>query len=135
MPEFLSGCASRHNSEHEFTGKNFPVNIRCEAIKRGAIASALLFVEKLYDVVADEGGTGDFPVAETSPHSGSVLKNEFFMSNESTGNSPAPPRCPSCAQPMQLIKRTPRFDELPELFTFSCRTCGVAHTEARHDNR
>jgi hypothetical protein len=26
------------------------------------------------------------------------------MSNESTGNSPAPPRCPSCAQPMQLIK-------------------------------
>ena len=41
-----------------------------------------------------------------------------------------PPRCPSCAQPMRLIKRTPRFDGLPELATFECRACGVSHIEA-----
>jgi hypothetical protein len=42
----------------------------------------------------------------------------------------APPRCPSCAQPMRLARRTSRFDGLPELATFECRACGVSHTEA-----
>jgi transposase-like protein len=41
-----------------------------------------------------------------------------------------PPRCPSCAQPMRLSRRTARFDGLPELATFECRSCGVFHIEA-----
>jgi hypothetical protein len=42
----------------------------------------------------------------------------------------APPRCPSCAQPMRLAKRVSRFDELPDLAVFGCRACGVSHIEA-----
>lgn len=41
----------------------------------------------------------------------------------------SPPRCPSCAQPMRLAKRTPRFDGLPDVATFECRACGVWHIE------
>jgi hypothetical protein len=40
------------------------------------------------------------------------------------------PRCPSCAQPMRLAKRTVRFDELPDVAIFECRACGVSHIEA-----
>jgi hypothetical protein len=31
---------------------------------------------------------------------------------------------------MRLVRRTSRFDGLPDLATFECRTCGVAHIEA-----
>jgi hypothetical protein len=41
-----------------------------------------------------------------------------------------PPRCPSCAQPMRLTRRTARFEGLPEVVTFECRACGVSHIEA-----
>jgi hypothetical protein len=44
--------------------------------------------------------------------------------------SPKPPHCPSCAQIMQLARVTSRFDDLPDLYTFECRACGVAHIEA-----
>jgi len=41
------------------------------------------------------------------------------MLNDSDDKSAAkPPRCPKCAQPMRLVRRTPRFGGLPELFTF-----------------
>jgi len=40
--------------------------------------------------------------------------------------APIPLRCPSCAQPMQLIRRTQRFSELPDLCTFECGACGVS---------
>ena len=43
--------------------------------------------------------------------------------------SPKPPHCPSCAQIMQLARVTSRFDDLPDLYTFECRPCGVAHIE------
>jgi hypothetical protein len=43
--------------------------------------------------------------------------------------APKPPRCPKCAQVMRLVRRTPRFDGLPELFTFECLACGVFHFE------
>jgi hypothetical protein len=43
----------------------------------------------------------------------------------------APPRCPNCAQPMRLAKRTARFDGLPDVVTFECRACGVTHIEAQ----
>ena len=53
-----------------------------------------------------------------------------FMSDESA-NKPArtPPRCPSCAQPMRLVRKTLRFHGLPELYTFECRTCDVSFTQ------
>jgi hypothetical protein len=41
----------------------------------------------------------------------------------------SPPRCFSCARPMQLVRRTPRFGGLPDLCTFECRECGVWHIE------
>ena len=44
--------------------------------------------------------------------------------------SPKAPLCPSCAQIMQLARVTSRFDDLPDLYTFECRACGVAHIEA-----
>jgi hypothetical protein len=43
---------------------------------------------------------------------------------------PVPPHCPSCAQIMRLARTTSRFDDLPELYTFECRACGVSHIEA-----
>ena len=44
--------------------------------------------------------------------------------------SPKPPHCPSCAQIMQLARVTSRFGNLPDLYTFECRDCGVSHIEA-----
>ena len=45
-------------------------------------------------------------------------------------SAPTSPRCPSCAQPMRLVRRTTRYGGLPELFTFSCSACGVSYIEA-----
>jgi hypothetical protein len=54
-----------------------------------------------------------------------------FMCDECISNSAAtPPRCASCAQPMKLVRRTPRFGGLPELITFECRACGVSHFQS-----
>jgi len=53
------------------------------------------------------------------------VSNEFMEKP-----APPPPRCPKCAQPMRLIRRTARFGRLPELFTFECAACGLSHTEA-----
>jgi hypothetical protein len=53
------------------------------------------------------------------------------MGNEHTNNfKPAAPLCPSCAQRMTLVRRTRRFGELPDLYIFECRECGVSHIEA-----
>ena len=43
--------------------------------------------------------------------------------------APRPPRCAGCAQPMQLLRRTPRFDGLPDLYSFDCCTCDQWHVE------
>ena len=43
--------------------------------------------------------------------------------------APRPPRCTGCAQPMQLLRRTPRFDGLPDLYSFYCCTCDQWHVE------
>ena len=52
------------------------------------------------------------------------------MSPERVNNSaPKPPRCPSCAQPMRLTRKTVRFNGLPDLCTFECRTCNVSLAE------
>jgi hypothetical protein len=37
--------------------------------------------------------------------------------------------CPSCAQVMRLARMTSRFGDLPDLYTFECRACGVSHIE------
>jgi hypothetical protein len=53
------------------------------------------------------------------------------MRYESSNNcEPRPPHCPSCAQIMRLARITSRFDDLPDLYTFECRACGVSHIEA-----
>ena len=53
------------------------------------------------------------------------------MRNEhSNQNTTRPPRCPSCAQIMRLVRTTSRFEELPDLYIFECRGCGVTHIEA-----
>jgi hypothetical protein len=43
---------------------------------------------------------------------------------------PRPPLCPSCAQTMRLARITSRFGDLPDVYTFECRACGVWHVEA-----
>jgi hypothetical protein len=45
---------------------------------------------------------------------------------------PSPPLCPSCAQIMQIARITSRFDDLPDLYTFECRACGLSHIEAAY---
>jgi hypothetical protein len=44
-------------------------------------------------------------------------------------NDPAPKRqlCPSCIQPMRLVRRTARFGGLPALTTFEYESCGLSH--------
>jgi hypothetical protein len=43
-----------------------------------------------------------------------------------------PPPCACCAQAMRLARITSRFDNLPDLYVFECRVCGVSHIEAAH---
>ena len=43
--------------------------------------------------------------------------------------TPISPHCPACAQVMRLAQITSRFGDLPDLYTFECRTCGVSHIE------
>jgi hypothetical protein len=38
--------------------------------------------------------------------------------------------CPSCGQTMRLARITSRFGDLPDLYTFECRACGVLRVEA-----
>jgi hypothetical protein len=53
------------------------------------------------------------------------------MRNEHSGKyTPRPPRCPSCAQIMQLARITSRFGNLSDLYIFECRACGVSHIDA-----
>jgi len=52
------------------------------------------------------------------------------MSYERSNKSaPKSPLCPGCAQIMRLAGITSRFDDLPDLYTFECRGCGVSHIE------
>ena len=43
--------------------------------------------------------------------------------------APASPHCPACAQVMRLARVTSRFGDLPDLYVFECRACGVSHIE------
>ena len=47
---------------------------------------------------------------------------------------PKAPLCPGCAQIMGCTRITWRFEDLPELYVFECRPCGVSQIEAAtHD--
>ena len=50
----------------------------------------------------------------------------YELSNK---NTPRRPHCPACAQVMRLARITSRFGDLPDLYTFECRACGVSHIE------
>jgi len=66
---------------------------------------------------------------ETAPDRG--LRTALSMRNELSNKcAPRPPLCPSCAQIMRLVRITSRFGDLPDLYTFECRVCGVSHIEA-----
>jgi hypothetical protein len=58
-------------------------------------------------------------------------KHEVFdmPTNGSDNAVPASLRCPRCAQPMRVVRRTPRFGGVPDLYTFECRSCGISHIE------
>jgi hypothetical protein len=59
------------------------------------------------------------------------LRTAVVMRNEYSGKyTPRPPLCPSCAQVMRLARTTSRFGNLPDLYTFECRACGLSHIEA-----
>jgi hypothetical protein len=45
------------------------------------------------------------------------------------GATPKSPRCPNCARPMQLLRRTSRFNGLPDLCSFYCCACDEWHVE------
>jgi hypothetical protein len=45
------------------------------------------------------------------------------------GAAPKRPRCLNCARPMQLLRRTPRFNGLPDLCSFNCIACDEWHVE------
>jgi hypothetical protein len=51
------------------------------------------------------------------------------MNAKRVTSPPAPARCPSCAKPMRLVRKTIRFNGLPDLCTFECQACGVSHIE------
>ena len=39
--------------------------------------------------------------------------------------------CPACGRPMRFARATPGIGGLPELWTFECKACAVAVTEAK----
>jgi len=43
--------------------------------------------------------------------------------------APTSPHCPACARVMRLARITSRFSDLPDLYTFERRACGVSHIE------
>ena len=69
--------------------------------------------------------------SEFAPHCG--LRTALSMRNEHAAKfMPTLPLCPSCAQIMRLARTTSRFGDLPDLYIFECRACGVSHIEAAY---
>ena len=54
------------------------------------------------------------------------------MRNERSDYAPASSHCPGCGQTMRLARIASRFGDLPDLYVFECRACGVSHIEAAH---
>ena len=57
------------------------------------------------------------------------------MRNEHSNEyAPESPLCPSCAQIMRIARITSQFGELPALYIFECRACGVSKIEAAYSH-
>jgi MinD superfamily P-loop ATPase len=52
-----------------------------------------------------------------------------MSSKHSNKCAPESPRCTNCAQVMRLAGITSRSDDLPDLYKYECRSCGVSHVE------
>jgi hypothetical protein len=66
----------------------------------------------------------------SASHHIAVQEPVSAMRNESSVKyTPRPPLCPSCAQIMRL-GRIPRSGNLPDVYIFECRACGVSHIDA-----
>src|SRR5260370_19312749 len=75
------------------------------------------------------GGLSAARKMETGQHRGK--RTALSRRNEYPGTcAPRPPLCPSCAQTMRLARITSRFGDLPDLYAFECRLCGLSHIEA-----
>jgi hypothetical protein len=64
--------------------------------------------------------------------SGDICGSRTAMSMRYQNSNQFVPRplCPSCAQIIRLARITSRFDDLPDLYIFECRACGVSHIES-----
>jgi len=57
------------------------------------------------------------------------MQSSAMREKKTSSSTPVPPHCPSCAQAMRLARKTQRFNGLPDLYIFECRTCDMSHTE------
>jgi hypothetical protein len=57
------------------------------------------------------------------------MQSSAMRDKKTSRSNPVPPHCPSCAQAMRLARKTRRFNGLPDLYIFECRTCDMSHTE------
>jgi hypothetical protein len=46
-------------------------------------------------------------------------------------DSPTPPLCPDCREPMKFIKAIPHIGGLPEILVFYCSRCKQAETKVQ----
>ena len=69
--------------------------------------------------------------------SGIAAQGHFVHMRYERPNEYAPriPLCPSCAQIMRLARVTSRFGNLPDVYTFECRGCGVTQSRQRTSRR
>jgi hypothetical protein len=72
---------------------------------------------------------GREPVSEKIMLQRKNLDARVMHDERANKSVPRPPRCAVCARPMQLVRRTPRFGGLPDLYTFECEDCGEQHIE------
>jgi hypothetical protein len=73
--------------------------------------------------------SGPSPIASRSASLVIATAESSPVMNAERVNNFAPARCPRCAQPMRLVRRTLRFNGLPDLYAFECKKCGVSHIE------
>ena len=48
-----------------------------------------------------------------------------------SSDTPTPPLCPHCGEPMKLVKTLPHLGGLPEIFVFDRSRCKQAETKVQ----
>ena len=78
-----------------------------------------------------DGGHGClYPILTSCCASGtSPQRRALSMLYVSNKSRPRLPLCPSCSQIMRLAQKASRIGDLPDLWTFECRACGVSQIE------